>query len=282
MEENTFDQKKTYHIWFRGYSIKLFIEGLEKYQSYLRPYLKPGNEKLEVEINRNDLVIEWLQENLGENEEDWNMVTLHVPGDLLLKMKSLLPYILEDLKQEREKLISSGAPDGATEALDLKISRIEELMVTGIMATVPIDDKLMGKLSKNSITTKDIDIEVFDEDIKKALEKLGKNSPEENDRAIDDACTLIEDRIRQRCNLPNSIYGEGLIDRAFRPGDGIIKLSDNKEEQNGYWLMYKGFMKALKNPLSHRRQKDITKTRAKQIILFTDYLIGLLEEEKSG
>lgn len=275
--DEAFDPNRTYQIWFRGFSIKFFIEGLKKYADYLSSDVKPGNTKITEEYETNGRVIDWLNEQYKKCNGDWDMAILTLPGDLLVKMKSTLPYLLNEARLEREEIISKNRPVGATEAIDQRIAQIEELMASGMMPKIKTTE-IMGKISKKKGEGTS-EAEILDSDMAKALKRLDDN-PDTNDRAIDDACTTLEDRLRQSSGLPTSYYGEGLVDKALRPETGIIILSDNTEEQEGYWLLFKGFLKALKNPLSHRRIRDISRIRGKQIIIFADHLSGLLGSAK--
>lgn len=281
MEENDFNINKSYSLWFRGYSIKSFIEGIEKYNKYLEPHLKEGNLKLKTNYENNINIISWLSKELNSCSDEWDMTTINISGQTLSLIKSTLQYILIDLNDDRKKILESNSPKEATEAIDNKIDRIMETMLSGIMVSVPMTT-IMGPLSNSSKKNETFSI-IFDKEIKNIYYKLLKNNkPEDNDRFIDDACTTLEDRIRQMCSLSSSFYGEALFDKAFNAENGIIQLSDNKEEQKGFCMMYKGFFKAIKNPLSHKRQKDISKIKAKQIIFFSDYLICLLEGTTSN
>ena len=241
--EETFSPQKTYSLWFRGQSIKLFIEGLTKYLEYLQPDVKPGNVKLTEEFQQNKSIIKWLEEQHKKCTSDWDMTTLSIPGEILTTMKSTLQYLLNDTNIEREEILKKNRPKDATEELDQRIALIEELMTTGLMSVIPTEE-IMGKITKK-IKGNMSEADILDGDMLNASKQLN-NKPDNNDRAVDHACTTLEDRIRQSSGLPNNYYGDGLVDKAFRFGDGIIIFSDDKEEQDGYHLLYKGFLKALK------------------------------------
>jgi len=272
--EEAFSKDKGYSLFFRGSSIKLFIKGIQKYQLYLQGFKGEGTEKINQTIESLGRLLSWLRENLNNYTSDWDMNNIQLHGETLSLFKSTLLYSLNDAELEREEILKKNPPPEATEGIDNKIESIKELMNTGIMIKVPTEF-IMGKITKTK-TSNSVKPIILDEELQKTVRKITDN-PENNDRAIDDAITTLEDRIRNVAGLTNNDYGQRLIDKALRPQVGILIISDVANEQEGYWKIYDGFLKAFKNPTSHRRVRNISKNEANQIIQFTDYLIGLLQ-----
>lgn len=268
---------KSYSLFFYIESVKLFLEGLDKYIKYLKQWDTPGNEKIQEKISSAEYLREFVQDHL---EGDSRHVSFLIGGRPLSLIKSTLPYLLNGFLLEREELLKKNPPPEATEAIDRRIERIKELMVTGVMKDLPTED-IMGKIEKNK-DSKQVDRPyplLLDNKLQDMVRKISKNG-KSNDRSINDASTELEDRIRTVASLPTSDFGQRLIDKAFRSGDGIIVLSEDANEQDAYWKLFDGFLGAFKNSTSHRRIEDISAERATQIIQFADYLISLLQEAK--
>ncbi len=271
-----FSKENLYQLFFRGSSIKIFIDGIKKYQVYLENFKDEGTEKLNNKIERLKRLTSWLSDNLTSYDNDWDMNIISLHGETLMLLKSTLPYLLEDLNQERKVILGKNPPPEATEGIDRKIGLIKDLMSTGLMSKVSTEE-IMGKISERDTPSSAAPI-IIDEELQKTLRIISDGSSN-NDRAIDDALTILEDRIRNVSNLPVNDFGERLISKALHPSTGILIISDVVNEQEGYWKTYDGFLKAIKNPGSHRRIK-YTKNEAIQIVQFADYLIGLLQKTR--
>lgn len=275
-EAQTFSREKIYQLFFRGSSLEIFIDGIKKYQLYLEKFKGDGNDKLNAKIEGLNRLISWLSGNLKSYSSDWDMNIISLHGETLILLKSTLPYLLEELNQERDVILSKNPPLEAIEGTDRKIGLIKNLMNTGLMSKVP-SEEIMGKVSERREPSSSVPI-IIDGELQRTLRKIS-NDTSENDRAIDDALTILEDRIRNVSKLLPSDYGERLITKALHPNNGVLIISDIANEQDGFWKTYDGFLKAFKNPSSHRRIK-YTKNEAIQIVQFADYLIGLLQKAR--
>jgi uncharacterized protein (TIGR02391 family) len=141
-----------------------------------------------------------------------------------------------------------------------------------------LEEKIMGEIVETKESKEETKPVILDQELLRISRRI-TNNPNNNDRVIDNALTVLEDRIRNVAGLNKSDFGQRLIDKTFRPGDGVLIISDVGNEPEGYWKLFDGFFKALKNPLSHRRIPYV-KNEAIQIIQFADYLISLLEKAK--
>jgi hypothetical protein len=68
------------------------------------------------------------------------------------------------------------------------------------------------------------------------------------DRAIREACVVLENRVRQATNATKSLVGVSLMEQAFSPKAGPLRLSDVPQEQVGAMQIYRGIM-AYTNPV---------------------------------
>ena len=101
--------------------------------------------------------------------------------------------------------------------------------------------------------------------------------------AIIDALHFLSDLIREKSGLESD--GVALIGNAF--GGRSPKLKVNKLQSDSDWNMQKGIeqilrgiYQSIRNPRSHRRYNDKPED-ADAIILFTNYLIGIIDQSKS-
>ncbi len=275
-----FSKDKLYQLYFRGSSLKLFLQGVNKYKLYLDSIKGEGTKIIDEKLDQINRLIVWLEKKMAEVESDWDLEILPLYGETLCILKSTLPYILKDLELERIQILKKNSPPEATEGVDTKIENVKTLMETGTMAKVPTGN-IMGKIEKNrklSNIASTRTIILMDQELKRTVREI-TNDSFNNDRALDDAATILEDRIRNVAGLQKSDIGQRLIDKALNPSNGVLVISEVANEQEGYWKLYDGFLKAIKNPTSHRRIK-ITKKEVMQIIEFADFLIGLLQRSR--
>jgi len=101
--------------------------------------------------------------------------------------------------------------------------------------------------------------------------------------AIIDALHFLSDLIREKSGLESD--GVALIGNAF--GGKSPKLKVNKLQSDSDWNMQKGIeqilrgiYQSIRNPRSHRKYNDKPED-ADAIILFINYLIGIIDQSKS-
>lgn len=259
---------------YRASSIQLFIDALKRYLKYLQPLRKKDNEKIEQLYTEAVRLGKYLIMQKKKARDDWDIIDLVFEGRALVLIKSLLYYEKVFSNRESDKKLYGGQPLEAVEFLKKRVAKITELENLGQMGDVSIE-KIMGDVEPFVDKRSNGDPMVLDEAMSRNIRKLSDDQ-ETNDRAVDDAATILEDRIRSTAGLPMSDFGTRLVKKAFDKNDGLLILSREANEQDGYHKLYEGFLSALKNPLSHRRVK-ISSDRAKQVIQFADYLVGLLD-----
>ena len=92
--------------------------------------------------------------------------------------------------------------------------------------------------------------------------------------AVKEALLTLEERMRTKLNVDESIHGVDLVSEAQKQE---IFNRNNKGEQEGLQLLYRGAFQWLRNPPGHRKI-EYSKEDAVKIVLFSDYLIRLFDD----
>jgi uncharacterized protein (TIGR02391 family) len=92
----------------------------------------------------------------------------------------------------------------------------------------------------------------------------------------------LEDRIRDRVRVDRSYYGTKLIDYTFNPKTGKLILGDTDAEKEGAYLLFRGAMQFLRNPLAHTLAVAQDRNAGLKIIYMTDLLLKLLDKAKDA
>jgi uncharacterized protein (TIGR02391 family) len=87
----------------------------------------------------------------------------------------------------------------------------------------------------------------------------------------------LETKIRGKCNLPAGRHGVDLIDAAFNPQHGILKIPSCAEvsEEEGFCLINRGIFMFHRNPKGHR-EGAIEMNDAIKIICYVDYILDVI------
>lgn len=88
----------------------------------------------------------------------------------------------------------------------------------------------------------------------------------------------LEVRTRQKSKLTASEHGADLMEKAFKPNVGVLKIPTcaTVGEEDGFKQIMKGMMMFHRNAKGHR-EESIDKNLALKIIGYTDYLLTILE-----
>lgn len=103
-------------------------------------------------------------------------------------------------------------------------------------------------------------------------------APDKYDRAVREACVILEHRVRTMIKAETSVLGVNLMTQAFRRESGALILADDSAEQEGAHQLYRGIVGFLKNPTSHRLVTSYSRNRAMEVIGFVDFLLDILQE----
>jgi uncharacterized protein (TIGR02391 family) len=103
--------------------------------------------------------------------------------------------------------------------------------------------------------------------------------PRNFDRAVAQATTVLEDRVRTRSGLKGRT-GVRLVTDAFNPDltKAALVVSDNKEEQEGFFNLCKGVMLWFRNRTHHHLDAELTRPEALRICAFVDLLLPIVDE----
>ncbi len=120
---------------------------------------------------------------------------------------------------------------------------------------------------------------IQDEQLKSRCADL-LSAPSNFDRVINQATQVLEDRIRTKA----SGEGEGLVGAALvnkvvksEPSLSVLKLSDEKSEQEGYANILRGMVGAYRNPSHHHVLDDITREDALKVCAFINSLLKVVD-----
>jgi uncharacterized protein (TIGR02391 family) len=97
------------------------------------------------------------------------------------------------------------------------------------------------------------------------------------DRAVREACTVLEDRVRRLTSAPNALVGARLMESALWGNSIKLRLSDHEGEQEGAYQMYRGLMAFYRNPVGHRLHDDLDRNEALHVVSWIDHLLWLID-----
>jgi uncharacterized protein (TIGR02391 family) len=100
--------------------------------------------------------------------------------------------------------------------------------------------------------------------------------------AVFDAFKALENEIRAKVNAPLDEVGAELMKKAMNPSNPKLTFSPVSAEQESVYLLFRGAMGFLKNPLSHRFLQNIDERTAAEAIAFASLLMRLVERSESS
>lgn len=195
------------------------------------------------------------------------------------------------------KFVSRGGSTFAEDGHD-KVTALEEdiraswqeLQAKGYI--IPIDDynktwfKLTSKGKEYYEQLKTLEVEPLDVDLnsvifnKKLLEKVTPAFESGNyDTAIRDACVLLEEAIRDKAGLEETVSGKTLVVDALHHDNGILTFPECKKagEAEGVFFLYSGVMGFIRNISAHHTKRLNGQLTALQVVVFIDFLLRLLD-----
>jgi len=121
---------------------------------------------------------------------------------------------------------------------------------------------------------------IFDKELKERCSDI-LTAPGNFDRVINQATTVLEDRIRSKSKLSNLI-GVDLVNRAINPepNKSVLVIGDSKEEHEGVHYICKGIMLAFRNPTHHKITGKYSREDALKVCAFIDNILSIIEEAK--
>lgn len=100
------------------------------------------------------------------------------------------------------------------------------------------------------------------------------------DRAINQATTVLEDRIRRKAQLTQSAVGENLVNLAFKedPSLTILKVaSGEKDDQRGFTQILRGIVPSFRNKTHHHVVNTFSREEAMRVCGFIDVLLRVVD-----
>lgn len=91
----------------------------------------------------------------------------------------------------------------------------------------------------------------------------------------------LETKTREKCGLSANDYGIDLVNDAFNPDKGILKIPScaTRAEEEGFLAINRGFFLFHRNPKGHR-EGSLKRNDAIKIIGYVDYLLDVLKTAK--
>lgn len=221
----------------------------------------------------------WTRNYIVEKTPDGvGVAPISLEVEVLQIIKGAMLYYSQHLKRIRDHVARAATVrEGATEELDAKLQRIEDFTRGPSIGPIEADQFLKPPVEASAEAHREPII--TDPELAKTVRALVDADDATNDRAINDACLVLETRLRDLAGLEKADFGKRLVDKALRPTDGRLMLGDTDAEREGWWRIYDGFLQSLRNPTGHRRVAA-SRARAAQIIGMADYLICQLAEAK--
>ena len=96
------------------------------------------------------------------------------------------------------------------------------------------------------------------------------------DRAVREACVILESRVRAAIGAPADLVGTALMEQAFSPKAPKLKLSGIEAEQVGAMQLYRGLMAYHRNPAGHHVMDEFAAEEALRIVVWVDHLLALI------
>lgn len=105
------------------------------------------------------------------------------------------------------------------------------------------------------------------------------SAPGNFDRVINQATLVLEDRIRTKSGSTSGAVGAPLVNEVVKadPSKSKLKISDDKNEQEGYASILRGVVGAYRNPTHHQLLDHITREEALKVCAFIDGLLKIVD-----
>ena len=96
------------------------------------------------------------------------------------------------------------------------------------------------------------------------------------DRAVREASTVLEVRLKSLSGIKGKVNSAELIARALHPPRALLRVSPDDAEQEGFFSVCKGFMLAFRNPSHHQLTDGLTREDALRLCGLVDLLLRIL------
>jgi len=134
-------------------------------------------------------------------------------------------------------------------------------------------------LSENVIEIGSLYNSLTDEELKGRCSDI-LTAPSNFDRVINQATLVLEDRIRRKSKITESLTGVALVNKVLNTdlSKTILKISDDKDQHEGICHICRGVMQAFRNPTHHHILDKYTREEALKVCAFIDDLLHLIDD----
>jgi uncharacterized protein (TIGR02391 family) len=293
-------------------AVDVFIKGSELYKAellaireglnsdpVLAEVLRAGEtNRIDEETANVERMLAWLRGRKDEQPGRWHLHLHNVSHLTVRYLKAAAKLYVDDVRQRRDALASKLGLGGlATEDLDVAIARVEEVLTSPpLQSATPLplaflrsrtsdiapEKPLEAPPHRERVTEVASTIEVLDPDLRKRCVSLlhhltETQAPEQYDSVLRESTTILEDRLRSACGLPNELVGQDLVAAAFKQPPKL-KLGDTKSEKEAAKLLFMGAFGFLRNPPHHRLFANLRRERVVQLLGLVDYLLLLIDD----
>ncbi len=306
-------------LWFNAKDLEFFIKSLRFYQSLL----KKDIEKVEQNEYLSDLLDNDLKEELGlekdvyktkryidffeqelKNEKRLLEYYISMSHRDIRYLKSICLVYIKSLYNGRNKFSAQvNTSIRILKAVDTQITRLEELMKSGVFASATPVPLLIDQLEENeNIEETEAEeesiahtrrpkpvlissIEIIDSELKNRCLDLFNHfeesaQPERHDTVIVEATRILEHRLRVITKSTKEETGLKLVAKAFSSKNPMLIISHINAEQEAAHSLFRGVFGYVRNKTHHNLLADLSPERVLQILGLIDYLIYLLSSAK--
>lgn len=119
---------------------------------------------------------------------------------------------------------------------------------------------------------------IADDELRRRCEDL-LAADAHHDRVIREACVILEDRVRKTMGAAGKgLVGVTLMEHAFSPKHGLLRLSEHDQEQVGAMQIYRGVMAFFRNAAGHNLIETYDQEDALRFVVLVDLLLATVDK----